>query len=298
MPDTFRFTPGCSCCGVECGILLGPFCDCCGLLPSGTLRVWNGTGFDKTFPITHGYANVIVNAVGTFHAQITAPYAARTLNDFTVTRTYDSVSNAWRCTASPTVQGYAPPDRPATLTLTTPDGTTVTLNQCTAANNCGSNQYTSYMGSTTITLTHGCWCETASTITLPVVFRWRYTISGQNCGLDVWVPACQSVTQISGAGVTLMLCGFAVTAPGTCVLPDVVIIPTPPSGDPFRPNAPCGWLKLNNFDLLIYSSSTTCNPLYWRSGLIPSWIKTRNQCLAPTASSFVWPGGGYITVTA
>jgi hypothetical protein len=96
-----------------------------------------------------------------------------------------------------------------------------------------------------------------------------------------------------------MLCGFNVNAPSGCTLPENVIIPTPPSGDPLHPTAPCAWVKLNNFDLTIYyNQPTTCHPLYWRSGNIPGWTKTRSQCLAPSASSFVWPGGGYLTVTA
>jgi hypothetical protein len=263
------------------------------------LRIWDGSGFDKAFPISYGYASITVPKTGTYHSQIVAPYTPRTLIDFTVTRTYDATKSVYVCNLYPSVSGYAPPDRPATLTLTTPDGTAVTLSHCEYGTaSCDASQYATYMGSTTVTLTHGCWCGTASSITLPVVFQWRFAYQGLPCGLDVWTPWCQLPNDMGAMGVTAMLCGFPVSAPSGCTLPDNVIIPTPTSGDPFHPTAPCGWLNLKNFDFLIYNQSTTCDPLYWRSGIIPGWTKTRNQCMAPSASSFVWPGGGYLTLTA
>ena len=298
MPGSFRYAPGCGCCAAECALLLGPFCDCCGLLAAGSIQVWNDAGYDKSFSVTNGYATILVPGGGGYHARLTGPYTPRSLPSFTVTQVYDAPSARWRCTSSAPVTAYAPPNRPASVVLTTPSGSAVTLTACERGTaTCDIDQWATYMGSTTVTLTHGCWCSTASTISLPVMFRWRFAVQGQPCGLDTWVPACQTVTQISGAGVMLMLCGFAVSAPSGCMLPDNAMISTPPSGDPFHPTAPCAWLKLNNFDTLIYSQPTTCNPLYWRSGNIPSWAKTRSQCLAPSASSFVWPGGGYLTVT-
>ena len=299
MPGTFRFTPGCGCCSADCNVLLGPFCDCCGPLPTGSLRIWNGSGYDKTFPISYGYASITIPGPGTYHAQLVAPYTLRTLSDFTVTRTYIPSSSSYRCSASPVVSGYAPPDRPSTLTLTTPTGTAVTLTACQSGTAlCDSGQYATYMGSTAVTLTHGCWCGTAPTITLPVVFQWRFAFYGFPCSLDVWVPTCNNVWSPDGNGAVFMLCGFPVTAPAACVIPDGVVIPTPPSGDPMHPTAPCWWAKLNIFDAPLYSQPTTCHPLYWRSGRIDPFTKPSGRCLAPSCSSIVWPGGGYITVTA
>ena len=298
MPGTFRFVPGCGCCSVECAVSLGPFCACCGPVFSGTVRVWNNAGFDKTFAIVKGYATVALPGTGTYHVQLTGPYPLRTLADFTVTQVYDAVSGKWTCRLSRQVSAYAPADRPATLTLTTPDGTAVTLTHCqngTAI--CDQFQYATYIGSTTVRLTHGCWCGTAPTITLPVVFQWRYTFYGFPCGLDVWVPTCNNVWTPNGNGVVFMLCGFPVTAPAACVIPDGVVIPTPPSGDPMHPTSPCWWVKLNIFDTLLYSQDTTCGPLYWRSGQILPFTKAYGRCQGPSASSFVWPGGGYLTVT-
>jgi len=286
--------PGCRCCSSPCTLTLGPFCDCCGLLSSGTVRIWDGVSFDSNFSISSGSASVTVPNTGTYHIQTIAPYPTRTLPDFTVS----STTSSGVASCSSTFTGaYVPPDRPATVTVTTPSGVAVTLNPCNyGTSTCDSSQYATYMGSTSVTLTHGCWCGTASSITLPVVFQWRYHYSNITCGLDVWVPACQAPTNITGMGVTFSLCGFPVSAPGTCVLPSSVTIPTPPSGDPLHPNTPCAWINLNAFDLSIYSQSTVCNSLYWRSGSIPAGV-SYPTCRAQSASSFIWPGGGYITVT-
>jgi len=299
MPGSFRFVPACGCCDAACNLLMGPFCDCCGLLASGSLRIWDGSGFDKAFPITYGYASITVPKTGTYHSQIVAPYTARTLNDFTVTRTYDAPSSKWICSFTPSVKGFAPPDQPATVTVTTPNGTAVTLNHCGSGTAvCDADQFAWYQGSTTVTVTHGCWCSTAATIDLPVVFRWRFAYLGLPCGLDVWVPMCRAPSFGFGAGMNAMLCGFTVTAPASCVDPASVVIPTPTGTDPLHPPTPCLWVKLGNFDLTIYSQPTTCSPLYWRSGAIPAWTRTTPQCVAPSASSYVWTGGGYLTVTA
>lgn len=311
MPGSFRFVPACGCCDAACNLLMGPFCDCCGLLASGSLRIWDGGGFDKAFPITNGYASVTVPRVGTYHSQIVAPYTPRTLNDFTVTQTFNPPTSSYVCNLSPPVSGYAPPDRPATLTVTNPDGTTATLYSCGTINTCNSNQLNNYMGSTAVTLSHGLWCGTASTVTLPVAYNLRIGESPLNvfgiiayqsgCFLEVWVPVCHVPIWLYGNTIAMSVCGFPVSNPGTCVDAKTIIIPTPPSTDPFFPPTPCGWFDIANHDLVHNWGNTyrfVCDPLYWRSGYIPPLQKINGRWLPQSACSLIWPGGGYITVTA
>ena len=302
MSGSFRFAPGCGCCGVDCSITIGNFCDCCGPLYGGTLRLYNETGYDKTFSITYGQANATVHGAGTYHAQITGPYATKNLPDLVVTQTFSQWLGKWVCSTSPAYpqfQTYAPPDRPATLTVTTPDGTAVTLSPCsTSASGCDSGQTGVYMGSTTVTLTHGFWCSTSTSITLPIVFAWyfdNFANSGtQGCWFQVWSPVCVPPQLTTFGQWTISLCGFPVSAPGACVDPSGVII-TRPSGA----SSPCWWYPFTAADLgqqnILDVSTMTCYPFYWRSKVIPA--KPAGKWYAQSPLSFLWPAGGYLTVT-
>jgi hypothetical protein len=304
VPGSFRFAPGCGCCGVDCSITIGGFCDCCGTLTSGTLRLYNDSGFDKSFPVTQfGWVNATVHGAGTYHVQLTGPYPTKTLSDLVVTQTFNSYLNKWVCStvpAYPQYQTYAPPDRPATLTVTTPDGTAVTLSPCsTSTSGCDAGQTGVYIGSTTVTLSHGCWCGTSSSITLPVVFAWYFDDFGsvygiQGCWFQVWSPVCVPPQLTTFGQWSMSLCGFPVSAPGACVDPTGIIIPRPTGS-----TQPCYWYPFTAADLgqtnILDTSTMTCSPFYWRSKVIP--VNPANKCYAPSALSFLWPAGGYLTVT-
>jgi hypothetical protein len=142
------------------------------------------------------------------------------------------------------------------------------------------------------------------------VFQWDYSatnlsnLTGGNCVLKVWVPVCNisNGDLYSLPGDYSQLCGYTPATPGTCVDPSTVIIPKPPGPYGFFPPSPCWWTCLVNWDIYVYFVSTqfTCEPIYWRSNQIPAWDFTRKGlgCKSPTLSSKIWPGGGYLTVTA
>jgi hypothetical protein len=238
--------------------------------------------------ISQGYAAATLPGPNTFHAELTGPYAPRALPDISV------AASGQQCTMTPSpISAYAPPDRPATLVLTTPDGAAVSLAVCAySADTCTSGQPRIYSGSTHVTLGHGCWCSASPNLSLPVVLVWDF---GPPCALQVWVPACVGPT-FSGtvpARTLLRLCGVSVDIPAPCVNPASQFIPIVLPGTPF-----CRWIDLAAWDFPLFSQPTTCSPLFWQSGFVPPFSDVGGTCQADSASSFVWPGGGYFTITS